>query len=126
MKAVLKISVEHEQHKFKDLKLEIATMMADLSQGCTVYETISSVDNEAGEYHLEIGAVIEVYNVTKEIIENKIWPTLKERLGLDCAYISISKQFSGCIYDYLRSSICPFKLRKDNNNDDTDKILMNG
>ena len=111
MQATLKISCR--KNLDKNITAEVVSKLTSLNQACTIYDTTSSVDDDSGEYFVEYGFAIELYNITKPHIRDSIWPALKTMLDLECAYIIIPNQFSGCIYDYFRDTVCPLKLRKD-------------
>lgn len=89
-----------------------ADILLHIPAACTIMETLSVVETD-GIYNIEPGVIIDLYGTSKKIIETKIWPALKTRFpSLECAHIDDGVSFQGCIYDYLRPSVCPENLRK--------------
>ena len=37
------------------------------------------------------------------------WGALQERFAFDCAHVSVTSYYQGCIKDFLRPSLCPGK-----------------
>ena len=52
----------------------------------------------------ENGCVIAI---TKINDAKRLWTNLKSKFGLGCAYYDAPPIFQGCIYDFIRPSICP-------------------
>ena len=119
MKATIKISGERivETVKESPSAFKCAELLAGLKMSATTYDTFSAVDDANGDWYVEIGVVINLYNCTKKGICDNLWPALQEKFNLECAHVHESGGFSGCMYDYSRTSICPVNMRRVNKMD---------
>ncbi len=54
---------------------------------------------------LEIGCRIVFHSAPPEL--SYLWPELKTKFGLGCAFVDAAPRFQGCVYDYLRATSCP-------------------
>lgn len=80
---------------------EVAKYLNALGIECfTVYNTTSNNNK------IENGCNITFPNMEKEKL-GITWPLLKQRYDLGCSHVSVSYNFSGCVYDYIRESECP-------------------
>ena len=61
-----------------------------------------------GKYKTERGCKI-TYSCDPDTMFDIVWKPLQDKYDLGCAYINISSQFHGCIYDLYRNSKCPGK-----------------
>jgi hypothetical protein len=47
-----------------------------------------------------------VQSVTDVKTVDRTWSVLRDTFGLDCAHLHVSTQFSGCVLNFLRPSLC--------------------
>ena len=90
-------------------KYMVASLLVELKIEATIFETLSSVEFD-DDFVIETGVSIDIYKQEKEGIK-KLWDALRKRFDLSCAHIK-THDFSGCIFNYLRPSECPFVKKK--------------
>ena len=64
-------------------------------------------DNLLNRWNEENGCKVTLGGLKPEKIKDLVWLPLQKRFNLDCAYLTISGRYSGCILDFCRSSECP-------------------
>ena len=85
-------------------------IMANVTANRTILKASHTSLEKTNEYQEETGCRI-IFGIPsnkephREI--KKIWDKLKLNHSLDCAHVSIDLNWSGCIYNFLRPSICP-------------------
>ena len=55
----------------------------------------------------ENGCSIAITNIKDA---KSLWLKLKSKFDLTCAYYDAPPKFQGCIYDYIRPSVCPANI----------------
>ena len=90
-----------------------AEILSALRLSATVTDTLSSVETD-GEFGVEVGVTIDVYDCSKADICERLWPSLTRAFHLECAHVTESGKsaFQGCIYDFRRETSCPGKSKK--------------
>ena len=84
---------------------DIANFLLKLNIIANVSENFSTIPCKYG-LNKEKGCKI-IYNCDVNTMKDKLWNPLKQKYGLDCAYIDIYSSYNGCIYDLYRKSSCP-------------------
>ena len=78
----------------------------------TVTEQLSSVDDEyTHNCTLERSIKIVCFNLSKDVLAEYFWPALQTQFHLECVFVS-TPSFKGCIFNYLRPSVCPVERRR--------------
>ena len=95
-------------------KIKNCNEIVDLLINLQILGNVSSnktIIKKNNKYFLEKGCKIIIANHqnidSKKDIEKKLWEPIQNKFNLECAYINVSNNFNGCIYDYLRKSNCP-------------------
>jgi hypothetical protein len=81
-----------------------------LGVACTASQTWSSVSNDHC-WCAEEGVALELHGVSKDCVANRVWPALRDEFRLECAHVT-TDHFKGCIWDWLRPTSCPARVRK--------------
>lgn len=107
-KVTLRISTRDKVNASR-MCADVVDLLVKLGIQSTVHPTISSVkyDNSVRE----AGVSVDLYNVEKSVIVSNLWPLLKDSYSLECAHV-LTEGFSGCYFDWIRESSCPFKIRE--------------
>jgi hypothetical protein len=80
---------------------DVAKHMARCGILSNTTSNLTSVDGG-----LEAGCSILINRVTKPVLEQAVWHPLKERYQLTCAHVLVPGIFTGCVLDFLRTSLC--------------------
>ena len=99
-------------HKTLDCT-QVARLLQKNGIQCSIKSNVTMIcPKKMGACHIENGCNI-VYGLgdKKDVRKNvsSMWNLLKNKYDLTCAHLKIHGHFSGCIYDYLRPSLCPNK-----------------
>ena len=70
-------------------------------------------DKLLNRWYEENGCKVTLGGLKPEKIKDMVWLPLQKRFTLDCAFLSISGRYAGCIIDFCRPSICPGSKRSD-------------
>ena len=79
---------------------------------CQVTSTISSVPDKDGNYQIENGYQLLIFDIDGDKFKESIWPPLKEKLDIVCAYIKYRDEYMGCVLNWpgvFCKSNCPGK-----------------
>ena len=85
---------------------EVAKTLMELGVICRVSSNQSIVEKN-GILTMEKGCAILLPEVNPTDIPIKVWQPLKEKYHLDCAHLSVTGKFQGCIYDFMQNTACP-------------------
>tara|TARA_B100000674_G_scaffold259557_1_gene214028 strand:- start:440 stop:778 length:339 start_codon:yes stop_codon:yes gene_type:complete len=66
-----------------------------------------SVICDSNKCWIENGCSIILTGLNPKYINEKVWKPLNDKFDLSCAHLKISKQYQGCIYDFIKESNCP-------------------
>ena len=107
----LSLSVSEDSWPRGGLKL-CMKCVKKFDMSASAYENISCVENEQGKFEIERGVKMEIYKTSKLKVCSELWPCLKEVIpNIQCSHVAVKGEvFEGCIFDWNRSSNCPFKL----------------
>lgn len=73
---------------------------------CSITENVSIVPYK-NDFKQENGCRIIFNSHKSEMIDKKFWDNIKNEFKLECAHLHVEGKYKGCIYNYLRESICP-------------------
>tara|TARA_Y100000741_G_C18173597_1_gene526335 strand:+ start:207 stop:533 length:327 start_codon:yes stop_codon:yes gene_type:complete len=62
----------------------------------------NSIVKKGHRLFAEIGCNIELYNFDNKNLKTQVWEPLKHKYNFDCAHLSVSNEYGGCIHDYLK------------------------
>lgn len=85
---------------------EVAKTLMNLGVTCRVSSNQSIVEKN-GILTMEKGCAILLPEVNPTDIPIKVWQPLKNKYHLDCAHLSVTGKFQGCIYDFMQNTACP-------------------
>jgi len=76
---------------------------------CNIVRIQSMVDCDKG-YISQPGFKLEIRDITNDEFKNNVWPYLKKKFNLTCAFIIRDHEFMGCIRNWpnvFAKSNCP-------------------
>ena len=62
-----------------------------------------TIQKDEHRYAIHRGCRIMFTETKPEVVVNQIWPHLKEKFFLGCAYFKVKNSFSGCINNYNKN-----------------------
>lgn len=88
-------------------------ILCQLEISGTATKTCSAVEDDNQCWQAEDGVALDLYGVSKNDVCERLWPVLKDRFDLECAHVhELGHGFNGCIYDWMRPSVCPAAARR--------------
>ncbi len=67
---------------------------------CQITNTLSSIPDNEGKFVIEKGYRLKMFNIESKQFHDDIWPILKERLGIVCAYVKYKDEYMGCVLNW--------------------------
>ena len=67
---------------------------------CQITETISSVPDETGNFIVERGFSILIFDIEGPQFKKEIWDTLQIKLDLKCAFVKYREDYMGCVLNW--------------------------
>lgn len=59
------------------------------------------------KYIIENGCKITLSTDSPDKLKATLWEPLKKEFDLNCGYLKIQGEYSGCVYNFYRDSNCP-------------------
>jgi hypothetical protein len=116
--ALLQTQKKHEeQHLYSGLKLSISAPSLccdDVAQQLVRMGVMASItpntsifcDREGAHCRTEPGCVV-LFSAIRKSQLHRVWDALQPPNALRCAHVFAPPTFSGCLWDFLRTSKCP-------------------
>jgi len=120
MKVTMKISQTRKPDEACTLDVEeCVRILCQLEISGTATKTCSAVDGDNQCWQAEDGVALDLYGVSKNDVCERLWPVLRDRFDLECAHVhELGHGFNGCIYDWMRPSVCPAVARRKSKSSD--------
>lgn len=85
--------------------LDCIKVAADLvTAGVLSSTTVQNISTVGGKK--ENGCVVTLHDTSRRQLRS-VWQHIRDRHDLSCAHVLVDNTFSGCIYDFIRSTACP-------------------
>ncbi len=92
--------------------LELTSFFTNKKIKCQITTTTSSVPDNNGQYQVENGFRLLIFDLDGHEFKKEIWEPLQKRLDLKCAFVKYRDDYMGCVLNWpgvFTKSNCPGK-----------------
>lgn len=79
---------------------EVLSIFIEKKISCQLTKTISSVPDKKGEFRMENGYHILIFEIDGLRFKKDIWTSLEKKLELRCAYVQYNNEYMGCVRNW--------------------------
>lgn len=82
----------------------VITFMQKIGIECNISSQKTVTKND-----IDNGCQIVITGLNPNLLENKVWKPLAQEFDLKCAHMNMTREYYGCIRNFIRKSDCPIE-----------------